>query len=371
MLSETDLGFLVMQLYMNRNKSVGHMKYKSIEDLQSLIDNEIEESTELEYKSSFAIENKKWKEELAKDVSAMANANGGTIVYGIRQKEGGIGHAIASDLLPIPFTEMSKDKLSQLLSSNIQPVIDNVEITVIPKDKDSGFFIVDVPQSNTAHQNRLTHLYYKRRNATIEMMEDYEIRDVMNRSKHPVIELEFELHKTIINITEKPCRKPLLNEQLEDKHYTEAKFELKFRLVNVGTVYAKYINYFIHIPLEIIPEKEKHPDSIDRENNCYEFFGDNTVRDLTSFKGYSGEYGPARYDPLLPGIRGGWETIELSFDGSLDDIFLLPPISYSLMADNAPEQKKVVEWKGIKLVEKRKSITKDPYNIRFNPILYK
>ena len=69
------------------------MKFNSIADLQSLIDNEIEESTELEYKSSFGIdkENKKWKIELAKDVSAMANANGGTIVYGIRQKEGGIG----------------------------------------------------------------------------------------------------------------------------------------------------------------------------------------------------------------------------------------------------------------------------------------
>ena len=35
------------------------MKFSTIEDLQLLIDNEIEESTELEYKSSFAVENKK------------------------------------------------------------------------------------------------------------------------------------------------------------------------------------------------------------------------------------------------------------------------------------------------------------------------
>ena len=120
------------------------MEFKTIEDLQSLIDNEIEESTELEYKSSFAIddENKKWKKELAKDVSAMANSNGGTIIYGIRQKAGENGHAVPNELLPIPFVEMSKDKLSQLLSSNIQPVIDNVEITVITKDKESGFFVV-------------------------------------------------------------------------------------------------------------------------------------------------------------------------------------------------------------------------------------
>lgn len=45
------------------------LEIKTIADLQRLIQDEIEESTVLEYKSSFAIQNKKWKEELAKDVS--------------------------------------------------------------------------------------------------------------------------------------------------------------------------------------------------------------------------------------------------------------------------------------------------------------
>lgn len=50
------------------------LEIKTIADLQRLIQDEIEESTVLEYKSSFAIQNKKWKEELAKDVSALANS---------------------------------------------------------------------------------------------------------------------------------------------------------------------------------------------------------------------------------------------------------------------------------------------------------
>ena len=347
------------------------MKINTIEDLQSLIDNEIEESTELEYKSSFGIdkENKKWKIELAKDVSAMANANGGTIVYGIRQKEGGIGHAIASELLPIPFTEMSKDKLSQLLSSNIQPVIDNVEITVIPKDKDSGFFIVDVPQSNTAHQNRLTHLYYKRRNATIEVMEDYEIRDVMNRSKHPMMAIEFELHKTTTHIIEKPLRIAVMYDKREDKHSTEIKYELKYRLLNRGTVYAKYINFFIHIPLILNPNKEKEPENVDRLNKCLVVSGDNTIRDITAIKGISKEYGPARYDPILPGTFGWWKSFELNFD-DVDKNITIPPIWYSILADNAPERKAVVEWSDIKVIEKTETITRDLNNIGFNPILF-
>lgn len=52
------------------------LKLKTITDLQKLIQDEIEESTVLEYKGSFAIQNPKWKEELAKDVSALANSNG-------------------------------------------------------------------------------------------------------------------------------------------------------------------------------------------------------------------------------------------------------------------------------------------------------
>ena len=59
------------------------MNIKSLEDIQFLINNSVEESTELEYKRSFAKANKDWKKELAKDVSAMANSNGGIIVYGL------------------------------------------------------------------------------------------------------------------------------------------------------------------------------------------------------------------------------------------------------------------------------------------------
>ena len=71
----------------------------NIDDLQALIDNVVEEHTELEYKLCFGDtdeecnngvkqpcggkKKKDWKAEFVKDVSGMANANGGIIIYGI------------------------------------------------------------------------------------------------------------------------------------------------------------------------------------------------------------------------------------------------------------------------------------------------
>ena len=60
-------------------------KITSIEDINALITAGVEECTTLEYKSDINTSNDKWKGEMAKDISAMANANGGTIIYGIKE----------------------------------------------------------------------------------------------------------------------------------------------------------------------------------------------------------------------------------------------------------------------------------------------
>ena len=50
-------------------------KITSIEDVNALIAAGVEESTTLEYKSDINTTSDKWKGEMSKDVSAMANAN--------------------------------------------------------------------------------------------------------------------------------------------------------------------------------------------------------------------------------------------------------------------------------------------------------
>lgn len=323
------------------------------EDLQRLIDNEVEESTILEYKSSFAVQNPKWREELAKDISAMANSNGGTIVFGIKQKDIGNGNAIAHRLTPIPSSEMTKDKLSQLLSSNIQPIINNLEITYISESQEGGYFIVEIPQSNTAHQNRLTHIYYKRRNATVEAMEDYEIRDIMNRNKTPIINLEFQLIKTTVNVIEKnynffPTR------GIQENKSQRIDYRLKYRPFNNGQILAKYINYFVYIPSDIVVDKE----DLDIEGDYCIVFGDNTTRDLVDISIGQRKYGPVRYDPILPGIYGSGHGIDLCFDNV--DIKNLPCIKYEMHADNAPSKTITVEWTELECLNQTKTEIIDP-----------
>ena len=60
------------------------LKLETKPDLLSLIANAVAESTTLEYKASPAVDHKN-KEEIAKDISAMANAAGGQIVYGMTE----------------------------------------------------------------------------------------------------------------------------------------------------------------------------------------------------------------------------------------------------------------------------------------------
>ena len=322
---------------------------KTIADLQRLIQDEIEESTVLEYKSSFAIQNKKWKEELAKDVSALANSNGGNIIFGIREKECDGGNSIPEKLLPVPNTEMSKDKLSQLLSSNIQPKIDGLEITYIPFDEKSGFYVVFVPRSNTAHQNRLSHVYYKRRNATVEAMEDYEIRDIMNRSKTPVIDVEFTLLITKVNVTKNKTPFGLFTAQKIEEKSIRYECTLKFRAVNNGQILAKYVNYYIYVPQQIIENIEES----DLQDGYYVRYEDNTIRDIVGIELNRPKYGPARYDPILPGMCDRRHSVKLSID-DIKTITDLPCIKYEMHADNAPTRIKEIKWEDIIVEEQSK-----------------
>lgn len=161
-----------------------------ITDVQRLIVQKEKESAYLEYKSCLALlNNDKSKNEISKDVSAFANAGGGTIIYGIVEEDG----------IPIEIdegfahSEIDKEWLDQVINSRIRRKIDGVKIHQIPLDNVSGdrvIYLVSIPQSRRAPHQAWDKKFYTRRNFLSEPMEEYEIRDIFMREDTPYVTLD-------------------------------------------------------------------------------------------------------------------------------------------------------------------------------------
>src|SRR5205823_5737014 len=137
-----------------------------------------QESLHLDYKDSRAIDSSKFAE-IAKDVSAFANSDGGLIIYGVQEKDhlpigkdGGIDH-----------NRYSRERLEQVMSSNISPRIDDVRIAQIPLSAAASIYAIKVPKSFRAPHQASDKKYYKRYNFQSLPMEDYEINDVRSRQR--------------------------------------------------------------------------------------------------------------------------------------------------------------------------------------------
>jgi hypothetical protein len=160
--------------------------------IQRYIDEQIEESLNLDYKAADAlVKTDGKKKEITKDVSAMANSDGGVIIYGIREYQEADRKHLPEQIDPIDQTEFSKEWLEQVIN-NIRPRIDGVIICPVQMSTATNHvaYVVEIPQSTTAHQAR-DFRYYKRFNFESVPMEDYEIRDIMNRLKTPDVQIEF------------------------------------------------------------------------------------------------------------------------------------------------------------------------------------
>ena len=155
-----------------------------LEDLNELIVTQAEESSTLEFKHRKVLEdlsnpqsNDKRKDDISIDVSAFANRSGGVIIYGM-EEEAQEPHP-AKALTPIDPAKCSKERLEQIVTSRIKPSIHNIVIR--PIKTDGGFaYVVIVPSSHTAHQAS-DKRYYRRANFGNHVMEDDEIRQIMNR----------------------------------------------------------------------------------------------------------------------------------------------------------------------------------------------
>lgn len=325
------------------------MQSWTFDRLESLIKDQVEESLTLDYKAAGALQrDSRHKAEITKDVSALANSAGGVIIYGIREHADKTKAHLPQSIDPVQRKDVSKEWIEQVIQG-IRPKIDGIVIHPVPVSfsPDAVVYIVEVPQSSTAHQ--ATDLrYYRRYNFESVPMQDYEIRDVMARRQHPLIEIGFQI---VLN-TSQPDRYgiPLYRNDRDFDYIT-----LEAKATNKGRRVAQIVKAKLFIPRRIINEQRSSVGKLQKieglEYSIYE--ESNLVRDVIGH-GIGAQLGQHRFEPILPELTialGWWNASEEGFLALRQEGAKLLWESY---ADDAPKQTGEVLLASTEVLDKRK-----------------
>ena len=191
----------------------------AFEDVISLINNEVEESINLDFKEADALDKSDGKrKDISKDVASFANSDGGIIVYGIREEN----HK-AKNITFINGNEFTKEWLEQIINSSIQRRISGILIYPIRKDGkiEETIYIVKIPKSLDAPHLSKDKRFYRRFNFESVPMEEYEIRQSYGQKIKSKLVIDRWLVK-LINYN-----------NLDDKDH---QFQCEVTLLNIGDI---------------------------------------------------------------------------------------------------------------------------------------
>ena len=268
----------------------------TLQRIEQLIIGQIEESLFLEYKAMGAISAvEKQRTAISIDVSSFANSAGGTIIYGIA--EDAVNRHLPGYIDPITdFKRYTKEWLEDVIDTNIFPPVRGIRITPIriSGENPGSIYVVDIPQSHTAHQAS-DFRYHKRMNFKNVPMHDYEITDVKNRKTSPKIELKLASVARF--------------EEMKPKSERKTYYSLKIDAINKGGVLAKYLNVNMLVSKNFTDPKNLLISESTTKNgeSYYKFKFHNGKQDLVGYVPgpmlSSPHYGPLRYQPILPGME--------------------------------------------------------------------
>jgi hypothetical protein len=149
-----------------------------------------EEGLYLEFKRPAALND---KPEIGRDVSSFANADGGTIIYGIAENP-----KAPHDIEPVDPTLRTRESLEQIIDSNIIPKVRGVRVSTVHSSGSTGrFYVVDIPRAAVgAHQSTTDCVYYRRQNTSKYRMSHYEVMELSRRSESPMLFVTLRLPPT-------------------------------------------------------------------------------------------------------------------------------------------------------------------------------
>ncbi|HEY8559329.1 MAG TPA: ATP-binding protein [Pyrinomonadaceae bacterium] len=290
--------------------------------LQNFISSGIEESLTLEYKAAEALDrNETKKKEITKDVSAMANSAGGILIYGIAEYAEPERRHLPEKITPVDRRSFPREWVEQIIQA-IRPRIDGIVIHSInlSSGENDVAFVIEIPQSNTAHQAS-DHRYYKRFNFQAVPMEDYEIRDVIFREQTPNIALSF-----LIQITD------------------DAR-NLVVQARNNGSAFAQYVAVFLDAPVPIL-EKIENKMNVKDGGRFYR-------HRLTNL---NQEYADEQFKSNFPLLRSMSMSWKIPLNAEFDEFRAADSsLKWKIYADNALPREGRTALKEIEVVDLRKS----------------
>ncbi len=182
----------------------------TLEDIQSLITNGVEESLYLDYKRAFGDKDKA-RFDITKDVSSFANSDGGIIVYGVEER-----NQKPQKITPINGYDFTKEWIESIIQS-IRPRIEDIKIFPIRVEGiEKSIYVVQIPSSEEMPHMAKDNKYYKRCNFESTPMEEYEVKNRYFKTSIPKLKIE-------------ACSFACIKETKERYEY-----QLVARIVNVG-----------------------------------------------------------------------------------------------------------------------------------------
>lgn len=152
-------------------------------DVQSLIDERVAEGQRLEYKRELNLDTQSQRREAAKDVSGMANASGGLLLYGVEEDDS--EEPIPTARRPMP-DGSGQARLEDVLDSSVSPTL-NLQTRLLDAPDGGFFLIVRIFQRTGAPhmvESYSDHRHYVRSGIKTRPMKQEELRAAYAQVSH-------------------------------------------------------------------------------------------------------------------------------------------------------------------------------------------
>jgi hypothetical protein len=157
------------------------------EDILKALEDGMAEGLDVEFKASDALVRSEPKiNDLCIDLSAMANAAGGVVIYGVDEQKKIGGPVIVDN--GVDDAKITREWIEQIIHARVHPRM-IFESHAVEMSPGKFGFVITVPQSQVGPHQAPDHKYYRRVGVQSRPMEDYEVRDIFRRSTTPDLEV--------------------------------------------------------------------------------------------------------------------------------------------------------------------------------------